>query len=83
MDKFLILNYGSRQLNDSEFNVINAIMNFHFGYPNSTGTERYAEPIVHPNGELVAISIMPAAEPFLSDSQKQSLILQLPADWDQ
>lgn len=83
MDKFLILDYGNRQANDSEFNILNLMMNAHFGYPNSSGTIRYAEPIIHPNGELISILIIPEAQQFLSQDQRNSLIEDLPEDWNQ
>lgn len=83
MDKYLIFNKGSRELNNSEFNILNSMLNFHFGYPNQMGTLTYADPIIHPAGEMVAIPIMPEAQQFISQDQRDSLVAELPEEWNQ
>lgn len=81
MSKFLIFDLGLKHENEQLFNDLNEKINAIEGFPNKFGTTRYADPIYHPDGVLVAIEIMESFEKHLDLEQFGKLTEKLDDTW--
>lgn len=80
--QFLIFDLGSKGENVDSFNQLNDKINSLCGYPNTrTNTERYADPIYHPDGVLVAISVMESFKKHLNLEELGKLVDELDETW--
>ena len=79
--QWLIFKLPVKSLNDDQFNSLNDRLNKALGFPNKTGTERYAQPVIGPDGIQVAICICGSAEAALTDAEKLLLVDALPEEW--
>lgn len=80
--KYLIL------ANLQAFNICNQIAGGYYEYPNSVGTQRYADPIHHPDGVQVALPLFEVDDTELLWDKyrevfgKEAVIVdKLPDDW--
>lgn len=79
---YLIFDLGTKHENEQLFNDLNTKINSLAGYPNEqTKTMTYADPIYHPDGILVAISILPGFEKYLDLDQFGKLVDKLDDTW--
>ena len=64
------------------FNVVNAMLNTAFGYPNLTAkTLTYAQPVEHPSNGLLAMAITEEAFELLTTEQQAATVASLSPDW--
>lgn len=92
---FFIWNLGSRQANLDAFEALNNaydivisqgsaelqsfFQQFGLHYPNSMGTERYAEPVLHPANDRVAMPVLPTVFSQASQALLDELWTLVPA----
>lgn len=80
--KWLIFDLGTKGENQEQFDAFNEKINASWGFPNEMGTARYADPVYHPDGILVAIPIMDEAfAKELSQDEQNKVVEDLPPDW--
>ena len=86
--KYLIFTLDTKSKNEASFNSWLRIANSFYKYPNSTGSDKYTEPVYHPDGTMIAMPLLDSDVSELNQVRfrgKMPFVLnivdELPSDW--